>query len=194
MSIMSTRSAKWLTTLQGVRLSPRSLRSFRRAESGIASVEFALLSTVLLMMFAGGFDVAYMVGAKRDADRASMLIAHAMATCSSSSCMSEFINTYLPRKSNALIRYPSAAIELYLIQNQSSTIKSCSGTSTTLTDSKIIASATSLLRTDDVGSAVILTTSYTSMLPNMVLGYIKSAGETYSGRTVDVMGNVGAVC
>lgn len=177
-----------------MRFLPLSHKSFRREEAGVASVEFALLSTVLLLMFAGGFDLVYMVGAKRDADRASMLIAHAMATCPNSSCMSDLINTYLPRKANALIRYPNAAVELYMIQEQSNTIKPCSGTSTTLTDAALIASAKNLLRDDDVGSAVIVKTNYVSMFPNAILGYISASGVTYSGRTVDVMGNIGAVC
>ena len=173
-------------------LVPRKL--FFQEESGVASVEFALLGTVLLLMFAGGFDIVYMVAAKRDADRASMLIAHAMATCSNSSCMSDLINTYLPRKANALIRYPNATIEVYMIQNQSNTIKPCSGTSTTLTDAELIASAKNLLRDDDVGAAVMMKTNYTSILPTALLGYISPSGVTYSGRTVDVMGNIGGVC
>jgi Flp pilus assembly protein TadG len=172
----------------------RSLELFRACHSGVASIEFALLGTVLLVLFAGAFDLVYMVSAKRDADRASTLIAHAMATCSDSSCMSALVNSYSPRQANALTRYPNASISLYMIQNQSGTIKPCSGTDTTLTDSKIIASAKSILRDNDVGSAVMLTTTYTSILPKVVLGYISATGATYTGRTVDVMGNIGAVC
>jgi Flp pilus assembly protein TadG len=173
---------------------PRPFKCFRRDKTGVASVEFALLGTVLLLIFAGSFDVVYMVSARRDADRASMLIAHAMATCPNSSCMSELINTYLPRKANALIRYPTAPLDIYLIQNQNGTIKPCSGTSTTLSDDKLIASAKNLLRSDDVGSAVMMTTSYLSILPSALLTYISPSGVSYTGRTVDVMGNVGAVC
>lgn len=169
-------------------------RHFCREESGVASVEFAILSTVLLLMFAGGFDLVYMAAAKRDADRASMLIAHAMATCPNTSCMSDLINTYLPRKANALVRHPNAEMEIYMIQNQDNVIKPCSGTSTTLSDAKLIASAKSLLRDNDVGSAVMMTTRHTSIFPHALLNYISSSGVTYSGRTVDVMGNVGSVC
>lgn len=170
------------------------LQCFRTEQSGLASVEFALLSTVLLLLFAGGFDLVYMVSAKRDADRASTLLAHAMATCPSSSCMSALINSYSPRQANALVRYPNASLKLYMIQNQNGTIKPCSGTDTILTDAKIIASAKSVLRDDDVGSAVMLTTTYTSILPKALLSYISATGATYTGRTVDVMGNIGAVC
>lgn len=167
---------------------------FRTEQSGLASIEFALLSTVLLLLFAGGFDLVYMVSAKRDADRTSTLLAHAMATCPNSSCMSALINSYSPRQANALVRYPNASVKLYMIQNQNGTIKPCSGTDTILTDPKIIASAKSILRDDDVGSAVMLTTTYNSILPKALLGYISATGATYTGRTVDVMGNIGAVC
>ena len=169
-------------------------RPFRNEQSGSASIEFALLSTVLLLIFAGGFDLVYMVSAKRDADRASTLLAHALATCPNSSCMSTLINSYLPRKANALVRYPNASIKLYMIQRQNGTIKPCSGTDTILTDAKIITSAKSILRDNDVGSAVVLTTTYNSILPKALLNYASETGATYTGRTVDIMGNIGAVC
>lgn len=171
-----------------------SMNLFRSSRSGVASIEFALLGAVLLLLFAGAFDLVYMVSAKRDADRASTLIAHAMATCSDSSCMSALINSYSPRQANAFMRYPNASISLYVIQNQNGTIKSCSGTDTTLTDGKIIVSAKNILRDGDVGSAVILTTAYVSILPNAILNYISATGASYTGRTVDVMKNIGTVC
>jgi Flp pilus assembly protein TadG len=171
-----------------------SCRLFRTNSSGAASVEFALISTVLLLLFVAGIDFVLLVSAKRDADRASMLIAHAMATCPNSSCMSDFIGKYSPRKANALVRQPSAALEMYMIQNQNGTIKPCSGIETQLTDSKLIASAKNVLRHNDVGSAVVMTTSYKSMFPNYLMGYISSSGISYSGRTIDVMGNIGSVC
>lgn len=40
----------------------------------------------------------------------------------------------------------------------------------------------------------MLTTTYNSILPKALLGYISATGATYTGRTVDVMGNIGAVC
>ena len=166
---------------------------FRRAESGIASVEFALFSTVLMLLFAGGLDLVYMVSAKRDTDRASMLIARAMTSCSSSSCMSDLINTYVPREANALIRYPTATIDLYMIQRQSGNIQTCSGTQRVLTDADVITTAKNIMRDDDVGAAVVMTTTYTSFLPKALLGYIGS-GVSYRKYTVDVMGNIGSVC
>ena len=171
-----------------------SLKGFQRSQSGVAAVEFALISTVLLLLFAGGVDLVYMVSAKRDTDRASMLIAHAMATCSNSSCMSDLINSYAPRKANALIRYPNATVNLYVIQRQSGAIKVCSGTGQVLTDSDVLASAQKILRDDDVGSAVILTASFTSILPKALMSYISASGATYRRYTVDVMSNAGAAC
>ena len=171
-----------------------NFRPFLSDKTGIASVEFALLSTVVLLMFAGGFDIVYMVSAKRDTDRASMLIAHAMASCSNSSCMSDLINSYSPRRANALVRQSSATVEIYMIQKQDDVIKSCSGTKTTLADADLITTAKNLLRNNDVGSAVLIKTSYNSILPNAVLSYISPTGVTYSGRTVDIMGNIGPVC
>lgn len=158
-------------------------------------MEFALLSTVLLLMFAGGFDIVYMVGAKRDADRASMLIAHAMASCPDSSCISTLGDIYQQRKANALIRYPNASVEYYMIQNQYNEINPCSGKLTTLTDTKLITTAKNILRHGDIGSAVLVKTNYVSMFPNAVSSYITSSGVTYSGRTVDVMRHIdGALC
>lgn len=170
------------------------LRRFRTEQSGLASIEFALLGSVLLLLFAGGFDLVYMVNAKRDADRASTLIARAMASCPNSSCMSALINSYSPRQANALVRYPNAAIKLYMIQDQNNVIKPCSGTDTTLVDASTIASAKTIMRDDDVGSAVMLTTTYTSILPKALMGYISATGATYTAHTIDVMGNIGAVC
>lgn len=199
MSFFPTRSTQCLAVLQRLTSAPWPFRSFRREESGVASIEFALLGTVLIVMFTGGFDLVYMISAKRDTDRASMLIAHAMATCPRSSCMSDFINTYLPRQKNALVRYPSASIELYMIQyfkigNQLPELKPCSGTNTTLNDEKLKVTAKSVLKINDVGSAVLVKTKYTSLFPYAVGKYISSGTQEYEGRTVDVMANIGSLC
>lgn len=169
-------------------------RQFRTATTGVASIEFALLSTVLLILFAGGFDLVYMVGARRDADRAAVLVAHAMATCPTSSCIPDLIYTYIKRETNALVRYPSAKIDLYMIQRQNGQIQTCNGTQKLLTDSDVIASAKNILQDNDVGTAVILTTTYTSILPNALMSYISASGVTYRRYAVDVMSNVGPLC
>lgn len=171
-----------------------SLQRLRRSESGIASVEFALISSVMLLMFAGGYDLVYMVGAKRDADRASMLIARAMATCTNSSCMSDLINTYIQRKANALVRYPNASVDMYMIQRQSSQIQICAGTQRTLTDADVINTAKNIMQDEDVGSAVVMSITYKSILPVAFTSYISNSGVVYRKYTIDVMNHAGAVC
>ncbi|GEP10750.1 TadE/TadG family type IV pilus assembly protein [Methylobacterium gnaphalii] len=165
-------------------------KCFRREQSGVASVEFALLSSVLLLILMGGFDLVYMVSAKRDADRASVLIARAMTSCSASSCVQDFIQSYLPREANALIRYPNASVDLYGIQYVGGQLKTCFGKDDSpLSDSAVIALAKTIMRDKDFGAAVTLTTTYTSILPKFLVGYISSAGASYSRYTVDVMRN-----
>lgn len=173
---------------------PTRLDTFLRSSRGTASVEFAILGSLALLIFAGTHDIVFMVNTKRDVDRASVVIARAMSTCPNSSCMSALIDTYITRRANAFMRYPTATIDMYMIQKSSGSIQVCSGTRTTMTDADLLASAGTILRDGDIGAAVVITSTYTSVLPAFVKSYISPSGVSYRGHAIDVMVNASAVC
>ncbi|KMO37652.1 TadE/TadG family type IV pilus assembly protein [Methylobacterium aquaticum] len=165
-----------------------------RANRGTASVEFAMISSVLLLMFIGTQDIVFMVNMKRDVDRASVVIARAMSTCQNSSCMSDFIDSYITRRANTLVRYQRATIDMYMLQKSGGSIRVCSGTKTAMTDTDVLSSAGTIMRDGDIGAAVIITSTYSSVLPNFVKTYINRSGVTYRGYAIDVMTNASAIC
>ncbi len=173
---------------------PARLDRFLRSRRGTASVEFAIVGSLALLMFAGTHDIVFMVNTKRDVDRASVVIARAMSTCQSSSCMSDLIDAYITRRANTLVRYPKATIDMYMIQKSNGSVKVCSGTRTTMTESDLLASAGSILRDGDIGAAVVITSTYTSVLPAFVKAYISPSGASYRGHAIDVMTNASAIC
>ncbi|KTS28746.1 hypothetical protein NS228_07935 [Methylobacterium indicum] len=173
---------------------PVRLDTFLRSVRGTASVEFAVISSLALLMFMGTHDIVFMVNTKRDVNRASVVIARAMSTCSSSSCMSDLIDAYIKRRANTFVRYPGATIDMYMIQRSGGTVKVCSGTRTTLTDADVIASAGNIMRDGDIGAAVIISSTYTSVLPRFVKTYISPSGVSYRGYAIDVMTNANAIC
>ncbi len=173
---------------------PARLDRFLRSRRGTASVEFAIVGSLALLMFAGTHDIVFMVNTKRDVDRASVVIARAMSTCQSSSCMSDLIDAYITRRANTLVRYPKATIDMYMIQKSNGSVKVCSGTRTTMTESDLLASAGSIMRDGDIGAAVVITSTYTSVLPAFVKAYISPSGASYRGHAIDVMTNASAIC
>ena len=68
---------KWRPRITTLGLLPR----FRAARDGAIAVEFALISTVLLTLFAVTLDLSFMFYAKRDAERASTFLTHTLTSC-----------------------------------------------------------------------------------------------------------------
>ncbi|BAQ45349.1 Flp pilus assembly protein TadG [Methylobacterium aquaticum] len=170
------------------------LCGFVRGSRGTASVEFAVISSLALLMFMGTHDIVFMVNTKRDVDRASVVIARAMSTCQNSSCMSDMIDAYIKRRANTFVRYPSATIDMFMLQKNGGSVKVCSGTRTALTDADVLASAGNIMRDGDIGAAVIISSTYNSVLPGFVKTYISPSGVSYRGYAIDVMTNANAVC
>lgn len=182
------------------RVSRKLGKRFLASESGIASVEFGLFFTILLVLCTGSFDIVYMISARRDADRASMLATRVLVTCPNTTCILDTMDKYYKRRANVLWRYPEAEVGISMIERISGAIILCSGTGKTL-DADVKATAMNLFRDDDVGAAVTIKAPYTSIMPkelfgpNGVLKYMSTTGKvSYRAYTVDVFANNGKVC
>ena len=191
------------TVLMSKVLTPRSVRTapaFRSAREGAVAVEFALISTVLLALFAVVLDFSIMFYAKRDAERASTLLAHTLTSCPANTttntllawrgtdCVTATMNLLKDRIPNVLVNFPDVTFGMASIQRVGDVIRMCPGNMTYL-ESDMQTSALAVLKDKDAGALAYLTITYKPFLPNLIAQYMMGSSTTFREYTVDVRGN-----
>ena len=180
--------------------------AFRDARDGAVVVEFALISTVLITLFAASLDLSYMIGAKRDSERASALMVRTLSSCppqgsgvaatwKGTDCVKNTIDLLNARVSNLIVTFPDATFGAVPFQRKSGAIKMCAGTMTYL-ETDMLASALSTLKDDDVGALVYLKVPYYPFLNQSISTFALGATSnpdtsttTYRQYSIDVQGN-----
>lgn len=178
----------------------RTARAFRSAREGAIAVEFALISTVLLTLFGVVLDFSIMFYAKRDAERASTLLARTLTSCPANTttntaltwrgtdCVTATMNLLKDRMPNVLVNFPDATFGMASIQRVGSTIRMCPGNMTYL-EGDMQASALALLKDNDAGALAYLRITYRPLLPSTMATYLTGSSTAFREYTVDVRGN-----
>jgi hypothetical protein len=187
---------KWRPRITTLGLLPR----FRAARDGAIAVEFALISTVLLTLFAVTLDLSFMFYAKRDAERASTFLTHTLTSCPANTttntalawrgtdCVTATMNLLKDRMPNVLVNFPDVTFGMASIQRVSGAIRMCPGNMTYL-EGDMQTSALSVLKDNDAGALAYLTITYKPFLPQLVYTYLSSSSAIFRQYTVDVRGN-----
>ncbi|GJD62420.1 hypothetical protein [Methylobacterium frigidaeris] len=162
------------------------------------AVEFALLATVLLTLFAGLIDLIQISAITRDIERSSTQIGTLIASCSRSSdqsCTTNTMNTYMARQANALIRYSQnqPTVSMAQISESNNTLKICAGNMTYL-ESDILASALALMADKDNAIVVVIQIKYAALFPLISRYFTGSTGYTIRGWTTTVHSSGSNVC
>lgn len=176
------------------------MREIRSAQEGAIAVEFALISTVMLTLFAVALDFSFMFYARRDAERASTLLAHALTSCPANTttnttlawrgtdCVTATMNLLKDRMPNVLVNFPDVTFGMASIQRVGTAIRMCPGNMTYL-ESDMQSSALALLKDNDAGALAYLKITYKPFLPGLISAYVTGSGTTFRQYTIDVRGN-----
>lgn len=165
-----------------LRILPR--RDLIRDQSGLAAVEFALISTAMFAMLSGAVDVSQAVTIKRDLDRLTVEIAQVLAACASEGCVVGAIQSINARKAN--IAPQLGAIQLGMVgfrkKNNQIDGNSVGGTMTFL-PADMSARALALLNEGDSGVGVLATYTHQPI----ILGLADDWGFTTKNFSASVV-------
>lgn len=171
---------------------------FRRSGRGSVAVEFALLTTSLLTLFAGLVDFIQISTITRDIERSSTQIGSLIASCSRSSdqsCTTNTMNAYIARQDNALVRYSQnrPTISMAQVSESNGALKICAGNMTYL-ESDVSASALALMADKDNAIVVVIQIQYVALFPVISRLYTGIASSTIKGWTTTVHSSGSNVC
>jgi Flp pilus assembly protein TadG len=171
---------------------------FRRGEGASSAVEFSLLATTLLLLFAGLIDFIQISTITRDIERTSTQIGNLIASCARSSdqsCTTNTMNAYMARQANTLIRYSQnqPTVSMAQISESNNALKICAGNMTYL-ESDVSSSALALMSDKDNAIVVVIQIKYVAMFPLISRMYTGTTGTTIRGWTTTVHSSGSSVC
>lgn len=171
---------------------------FRRSARASVAVEFALLATILLMLFAGLVDFIQISTITRDIERSSTQIGSLIASCSRSSdqsCTTNTMNAYMARQANTLVRYSQnqPTVSMAQISESNNAIKICAGNMTYL-ESDVSSGALALMSDKDNAIVVVIQIKYVALFPLISRLFTGTTGTTLRGWTTTVHSSGSSVC
>ncbi len=134
-----------------------------RDQSGIASVEFAMITAVLLVLLAGALDVYHMVTSRRDAERIAVEVVQTLAACSSSPCVLQAGMTLAANQKNAFLTSVAPTISWSYVSRVNDKILVSFGNMTYLPADVESAAKVALPGNNDNGVCSIVTTRIDSI-------------------------------
>ncbi|GJD95226.1 TadE/TadG family type IV pilus assembly protein [Methylobacterium iners] len=183
-----------------------AVRSFFREDRGTAAVEFGLIATVLAAILGGIIDLSFMIGANRDAERASALIVKTLASCpprttansgfthQGSDCVTQTMRLYTDgnngRFKNIVLGLPNADLKLLYFTRVGTEIETCFGVDFVEDlGPNVKPTVLSVTRDDDTGVVARIVSNYTPLMPSFIIDHGLSAALSSSQYTVDVQGS-----
>lgn len=139
-----------------LRRAPR--RDIVRDQSGVAAIEFALISTAMFAMLSGAVDLTQAITIQRDLNRVAAEIAQVLAACPKEDCVDRTIQSILARRGNIAPNLPTMQLGMARFKEVNNQIdgNSMGGTMTFLPPD-MNTRALALLANDDSGIAVLAT-------------------------------------
>lgn len=131
--------------------------------SGAASIEFAVIAMVLLVMMSAAFDLSRVVVAQRDASRASVELAQTLASCVTSSCILTAGQSVMDAKASIYGNTPGLSSNWVYVSRKSNTVVVSFGNMTYL-PSDIRNKALSTLEDNDSGVCTLITYDFKSTI------------------------------
>jgi Flp pilus assembly protein TadG len=137
---------------------PSRRRGLLRDQSGVAALEFALLSTGLFVMLSGAVDITQTVSIQRDLNRVASEIAMVLAACPNEACVDLTIQSVMDRKVNIAPQLGTIQLGMARFKEKNNQIdgNSMGGTMTYL-PTDMNTRALTLLNDGDSGVAVLAT-------------------------------------
>ncbi|WP_171069991.1 hypothetical protein [Methylobacterium terricola] len=162
------------------------------------TVEFALVGTVLALLFAGIIDLFQFSTITRDVERSSAQIANLIASCSRSSdqsCTTNTMNTVIAKQANAMIRYYRSGLVMSMAQisESNNTLKVCAGNMTYL-EPDVAASALAQMADKDNAIVVVVQIRYVAMFARVSQVFTGSASSIIRGWTTVVNSSGSNAC
>lgn len=131
-------------------------RDIVRNESGLAAVEFALISTGMFAMLSGAVDLTQTITIHRDLNRLVAEIAQVLAACPDETCRNVTIQSINERRANVAPKFASMQLGMAHFDRTNGKIDPIRGTMTFL-PADMNAQALSMLADKDKGVAVLAT-------------------------------------
>lgn len=177
---------------------PAVVARFRRSERASVAVEFALLATTLLLLFAGLIDFIQISTITRDIERTSTQIGSLIASCSrlsDQSCTTNTMNAYMARQANTLVRYSQnqPTVSMAQISESNNALKICVGNMTYL-ESDVSSSALTLMSDKDNAIVVVIQIKYVALFPLISRLFTGTTGTTLRGWTTTVYSSGSSTC
>ncbi|MEA1834042.1 hypothetical protein U8607_18290 [Methylobacterium durans] len=165
-------------------------------EGGLG-VEFALLASILLVVFGGVIDLVSLSGKTREMERSSTHVAAILTSCprqGSDGCLSRTMQDYRDRKANALVGLPSAAsVGIAQISRVRGALHVCAGPMTYL-DADVAQAAQSVLADGDTAIVVVIQADYRTLLPGIARAFMSQTGRTLRRWTISVYDSQAVSC
>lgn len=139
------------------RLPRRERRGIVRDESGLAAVEFALLSAGMFMFLSGAVDVINTITIHRDLDRFTAEAAQVLASCKGApACAIATMDAINTRRTNIAPKLGTMQLGMAYFDKANNRLENMGGTMTYL-PSDMNSQALSMLANGDKGVAVLAT-------------------------------------
>ncbi|MDR7039437.1 MULTISPECIES: hypothetical protein [Methylobacterium] len=165
-------------------------------EGGLA-VEFALLASIILLVFGGLIDLVSLVAKTREMERSSTHVAAILTSCprqGSDGCLNRTMQDYRDRKANALLGLPaSATVGIAQISRVRGALNVCSGPMTYL-ETEVAARALSVLADGDTAIVVVIQSDHRTLLPGIARLFMSRTDRTLRRWTISVYDSQAVSC
>jgi len=169
---------KWISR----RFSRKQGRSIVHDESGVAAIEFALISTGMFAMLSGAVDLTQAITISRDLHRLTAEIAQVTTACPDLSCRRNVLLSPNERRANIAPQLATMVASTAYFGKVNNAIVNMEGSMTDLT-SDLKAQALALLQNGDNGVAVQITYTHRPI----ILGFAQHWGFSTKNFTASVV-------